>query len=61
MARARGRAGHKSTGKNEVPYTDPENEASKIFIISLRLIRSEERERKLSNLAGRIVKYDPQI
>ena len=47
------RAGRESTGKNEDP--DRENEASKIFIISLRLMGHA-----LSNLAGRAVECGPQ-
>ena len=41
------RVGHESTGKNEDPVTystDRENEVSKIFIISLRLIRRAGKE-----------------
>ena len=46
--------------RGSVTYsTDRENEVSKIFIISLRLIGRAEKK-QLSNLAGRTVKYGPQ-
>ena len=45
--------------KLQLTYSmDQENKVSKIFVISLRLIRCGER--KLSNLVGRTVKYGPQ-
>ena len=45
--------------RGSVPYsTDVENEVSKIFIISLRLIGRAGNE-QLSLLAGRTVKYGP--
>ena len=54
---------HKSTGKKRgsITYsTDRENEVSKIFIISLRLIGRAGKE-KLLNLAGRTVEYARKI
>ena len=54
---------HKSTGKKRgsITYsTDRENEVSKIFIISLRLIGGAGKE-KLLNLAGRTVEYARKI
>ena len=49
------RLGHKSTGKKRgsVTYSiDRENEASKIFIISLRLIRRAGKETSRSQAEG---------
>ena len=58
-ARAINQRKKKTRIRTSVTYsTDRENKVSKIFIVSLRL--SGTQERKLSNLAGRIVKYDPQ-
>ena len=48
--------------RGSVTYsTDRENEVSKIFIISLRLIRRTKRKLvDFLNLVGRRVEYDPQ-
>ena len=54
---------HKSTGKKRgsITYsTDGENEVSKIFVISLRLIGRAGKEKNL-NLAGRTVEYARKI
>ena len=55
------RLGHKSTGKHSVHnlHTDRENEVSKIFIISLRLIGRAGKE-TFTCLAGHTVKNGPQ-
>ena len=55
MAQARSARGHKSTGKKRrsIPYsTDRENEVSKIFTISLRLIRRAGKEASPSQAEG---------
>ena len=59
MAQARSvRAINRREKRGSVTYsTDRENEVSKIFIISLRLIGLAKK--KVSKLAGRTVKYGP--